>query len=99
MNPSINRRHFLKSSSLLAGAVALPQIIPSRLLGADGQTAPSNQITVGCIGVGGMGTINLRNFLGLSRAKVVAVCDVSEEKREKAKKLVDEKYGDNGWIL
>ena len=89
MNPSINRRHFLKSSSLLAGAVALPQIILSRLLGADGQTAPSNQITVGCISVGGMGTNNMQKFLGLSVAKVVAVCDVSEEKRAKAKKLVD----------
>jgi len=99
MNPSINRRQFLKSSSLLAGAVALPQIIPSRLLGADGQVAPSNQITVGCIGVGGMGTSNMQKFLGLSGAKVVAVCDVSEEKRAKAKKLVDEKYGDTGCAM
>lgn len=99
MNPSINRRHFLKSSSLLAGAVALPQIIPSRLLGADGQTAPSNQITVGCIGVGGMGTSNMQKFLGLLGAKVVAVCDVSEERRAKAKKLVDEKYGDTGCAM
>ena len=81
MNPSINRRHFLKTTSLLAGAAVLPQIIPSRLLGADGQTAPSNQITVGCIGVGGMGTSNMQKFLGLEGARVVAVCDVSEEKR------------------
>ena len=81
MNPLIDRRHFLKSTSLLAGAVALPQIVPSRVLGADGQTAPSNQITVGCIGVGGMGTSNMQKFLGLEGARVVAVCDVSEEKR------------------
>ena len=99
MNPLIDRRHFLKSTSLLAGAVALPQIVPSRVLGADGQTAPSNQITVGCIGVGGMGTSNMQKFLGLEGAGVVAVCDVSEERRGKAKQLVDAKYGDSGCAM
>ena len=99
MNPLIDRRHFLKSTSLLAGAVALPQIVPSRVLGAEGQTAPSNQITVGCIGVGGMGTSNMQKFLGLEGARVVAVCDVSEERRGKAKQLVDAKYGDTGCAM
>ena len=99
MNPLIDRRHFLKSTSLLAGAVALPQIVPSRVLGADGQTAPSNKITVGCIGVGGMGTSNMQKFLGLEGARVVAVCDVSEERRGKAKQLVDAKYGDTGCAM
>jgi len=96
MNPSINRRHFLKSSSLLAGAAALPQIIPSRLLGADRQTAPSNQITVGCIGVGGMGTYDMKQFLGLSGARVVAVCDVSTKTRDRSKQVVDASYEDRG---
>lgn len=99
MPQSLNRRHFLKSTSLLAGGAAFPQIIPSRLLGAEGQTAPSNQITVGCIGVGGMGTSNMQKFLDLEGVRVVAVCDVSEEKRGKAKQLVDAKYGDAGCAM
>ena len=96
MIPSTNRRHFLKSSTLLAGAAALPQIVPSRVLGLDNQTAPSNKITLGCIGTGGMGTYNMKSFLAQEGCRVVAVCDVIVNKREDAKKLVDAQYGDTG---
>ncbi len=46
-----SRREFLKRAGLAAAAV--PLIVPSRVLGAD---APSNQITMGFIGVGVAGT-------------------------------------------
>jgi len=92
----MHRRHFLKSSTLLAGAASLPQIVPSHALGADGATSPGNKITLGCIGVGGMGTQDLKNFLSQEGCRVVAVCDVMASRRGEAKKLVDAQYGDTG---
>lgn len=92
----INRREFLKRSSRFAlGAAALPAIIPSTVLGKDGGIAPSERITIGCIGVGSMGTSNLRSFLANDTAHVLAVCDVDRRHYERAKKLTDEKYGNS----
>jgi predicted dehydrogenase len=87
---SMNRRTFLKSSSLAAGAaIALPQIVPSTVFGAD---APSNRIVMGAIGVGGKGTGNLRNFLGFKNVQMIAVCDVEKKHCDRAKNYVDSKY-------
>ncbi|NLF56486.1 MAG: gfo/Idh/MocA family oxidoreductase, partial [Candidatus Hydrogenedens sp.] len=73
----LSRRAFLRRTGLAAaGAAAFPHIIPGSALGLDGAVAPSNRITVGSIGVGGMGTGNLKGFLGQKRAQVLAVCDV-----------------------
>ena len=66
----LTRRAFLKASA--AAAVGAPYIVPSSVLGA---AAPSNRITMGCIGVGGMGTRNLRAFLDSDDVQIVAVCD------------------------
>ena len=77
-NRRLSRRGFLRTT---ASAVCLagiaPQIVPSSVLGADGQIAPSNRITVGFIGTGdhGMGW-NLPPYLRHPAARVVAVCDV-----------------------
>src|SRR3954470_16860825 len=89
---TINRRQFLKRS---AGAAALlgvaPTIIPARVLGAD---APSNKITIGMIGVGDHGTgWNLSYYLKNNAAKVVAVCDVDENRMFRARETVNERYG------
>jgi predicted dehydrogenase len=50
---------------------------------------------MGCIGVGSQGTGNMRGFLGKKEAQVVAVCDVDKKHRERAKNLVDKKYGNS----
>lgn len=90
----MNRRGFMKSSAVAAGAVlAVPSIIPSSALGADGAVAPSNRIVMGCIGVGGMGTGNMRAFLGFPEVQVVAVCDVDSNNAKQAKDIVDDRYG------
>jgi predicted dehydrogenase len=53
---TMNRRSFLKQSGLLAaGAAGLPYFVRASALGADGTVAPSNRITMGAIGVGGIG--------------------------------------------
>lgn len=89
-----SRRQFLARSIGAFAAAGCPTIIPSSALGQGGAVAPSNKITIGCIGVGGMGTGNMKNFLALQGCRVVAVCDTYEEKRLKAKGLVDKAYGD-----
>jgi len=89
MKIQVSRRDFLKTSAA-AAALGFPALIPASAFGA------GNKITVGCIGVGGMGTGNLKNFLGLEDCRVVAVCDTYKDKQQKAKKLVDEHYGDTG---
>ncbi|MHB9008556.1 MAG: Gfo/Idh/MocA family protein [Limisphaerales bacterium] len=89
----LTRRRFLRSSTSLVAGVALPQVVPASLLGAVGRTSPSNRITLGCIGVGGMGTWNMKTLLGQPDCQVLAVCDVSESRRRTAKEIVDAHYG------
>ena len=82
----VTRRDFLKGSALAAGAaIAWPTIVPSSVFGAN---APSNRITMGCIGTGGQGSGNMRGFNAKSGCQVIAVCDVDAGHRESARKRV-----------
>ena len=91
-----SRRQFLRNAAgVSAGIVGFPYIIRATALGADGAAAPSERIIMGCIGVGSQGTGNMRGFLGKKMAQVVAVCDVDKGHRNRAKKLVDDKYGNS----
>jgi len=79
---TVTRRQFLKGSAVAAGAaIAFPAIVPSSVFGAK---APSNRITMGCIGMGGKGTGNMRGFKGMSGCEVVAVCDADVKHMAKA---------------
>jgi len=88
MNPvsTTDRRSVLK---LLAASTAAPLILPSRLFGAN---APSNKITLGCIGVGWQGGDNLSSFLSQDDCRVVAICDVNENHLKEAVNKVNEHY-------
>lgn len=66
-----SRRSFLKTAA--ASTVGFPWVVPSSVFG---KTAPSNRITLGIIGVGGMGMVNLRGFFNQPDTQIVAVCDV-----------------------
>ena len=93
---NINRRRFLKKAAgAVGGAVAFPYIVSSSSLGKAGSVAPSNRVVMGCIGMGIQGTRNMQAFLKHKDAVVVAVCDVRESQRQKAKNIVDEQYGNN----
>jgi hypothetical protein len=85
------RRAFLKKAAVLsAGGMVMPAIVPSSVLG---QGAPSNRITVGCIGLGRqMVNPNIPQMLKSPHAQVVAVCDVDAWRLEKAQKQVDGHY-------
>ena len=66
---SVSRRRFLSAS--LTGLV-VPFIVPRHVLG-HGYQAPSDTLTIACVGVGGMG----RNYLqGCENEKIVALCDL-----------------------
>ena len=78
----INRRQFItRTAGTALGAVGFPYIIPSSVLGQAGGVAPSNRITMGCIGVGGMGTVDLQNFLRQPDIQVIAICDTDKGSR------------------
>ena len=67
-NHSISRRKFLQAA---AGVTAV-SIVPSRVFG---KNAPSNRITMGCIGVGGMGMRDLRAAMANEDVQIIATCD------------------------
>jgi len=89
----MRRRSFLKQTAAAGAVLGFPTIIPSRVLGAD---APSNRIVMGAIGVGGMGTGDMRGMCGFKEVQMVAVCDVQKSARDSAKNWVDGRYGDSG---
>jgi len=90
------RRSFLKKAAGAGvGLIVIPSIIPSSALGRDGHTAPSDRIVMGAIGVGSMGTGNLRNFLSKKEVQYIAVCDVDKKHFERAKKIIDEDQGND----
>jgi len=92
-----SRRDFLKKvSAATVGAVAFPLFIPATALGRFGAVAPSGRINLGCIGVGGMGTANLKTFLGKPDVQVVAVCDVDAKHRRQALDVVEREAGKKG---
>ncbi len=88
-----NRREFLKRSSVFLGALAAPTIVPSSVIGRPGRILPSDKIVMGCIGVGWMGTDNMKSFLSEADCQVVAVCDLDQEHLENARTIVNTKYG------
>lgn len=75
-NKPMRRREFLRSTAGALAAMGLPSFVPSSVLGRAGTAAPSERITLASIGVGGMGTSNMRAFLAQPDVQVVAVCDV-----------------------
>jgi len=81
-NQRINRRHFLKSAITAAGIFT---IVPRYVLGGQGYTPPSDELTKAVIGVGGMG----RGHLRYSGARLLAVCDVDENHLQRALSMVN----------
>ena len=83
------RRTFL--NQMLATAVASPLILPSRVWAAP--TSPNTKLTLGFIGAGNQANGLLRAFLSQPEVRVLAVCDVNTERRNAAKKRVDDAQG------
>ncbi|MBM4087739.1 MAG: twin-arginine translocation signal domain-containing protein, partial [Planctomycetes bacterium] len=82
----IARRDFLRRSAVGALAVGLSAASARRVLGAN------DRINVGVIGCGGMGTGHLRRLVEMSdngeaNIKVIAVCDIYEPRKQRAKDI------------
>ncbi len=81
MAPRRQRDRMTRRQALRAAAAA-PWVLAASARGA------SDRVTLGCIGMGGRGTAVMRSFLPLDGLQVVAVCDVQQGRREKARRLV-----------
>lgn len=79
-----SRRTFLKS----LGAIGLFTIVPRKVLG-NGFIAPSDQLTKGIIGVGGIGRSDL-HFTSTDACRLVALCDVDRNHLNSAVKAAKE---------
>ncbi|UCF15035.1 MAG: Gfo/Idh/MocA family oxidoreductase [Phycisphaerales bacterium] len=89
----VDRRAFLKCTAGAAiSALGLPYFIASSALGKAGFVAPSNRITVGCIGLGNQGSALMRGFLGKPDVQVVAVCDVHSIKLQGSREVIEKHY-------
>jgi len=74
------RRKFLKNTATIIAGFS---IVPRNVLGR-GFIAPSDQLTKGIIGLGGMG----RGHIGYAGTRVVAICDVDKKHLLSAEKLI-----------
>jgi len=76
-----SRREFLKKAAIAAASFT---IVPRFVLGK-GYIAPSDQLTKGIIGVGGMG----KNHIPYGNTRVVALCDVDKNHLQEAANMVN----------
>jgi len=82
----LTRRGFLGGSAVAAAALT---IVPRHVLGGPGQTPPSEILTHGVIGVGGMGMGHVgycKRYEKAGTGKLLAVCDVDAQHLARAVK-------------
>jgi predicted dehydrogenase len=82
-----SRRQFLHTAALV-GAAAPFFVSCSSTQAARKTVAANSKLNHACVGVGGMGWVDLQNFLKHPKAQVVALCDVDANNLEKAAKGV-----------
>lgn len=85
MKTHLTRRHFIHTT-----AVGLAAISTGRA------ASPNGKLNHACIGVGGIGAADMRNFMAHAKVQIVAICDVDKDRLEEAAKLVPDarKYTD-----
>ena len=82
---TLSRRQFLTRSAASAAAAAAFTIVPRHVLGGPGHTPPSDVITRGTIGTGGMGTgAHVRKNEPGQTPVQLAVCDVDRNHLNRA---------------
>ena len=68
----ITRREFIGRTTAVAAGF---MIVPRHVLGGRGHKAPSDTLNIGCVGVGGQGSWDIRD---VSSENIVALCDVDD---------------------
>ena len=101
MNPPANtsRRDFLLGTAAATAAASLATVLPARVLGRDGNVAPSEKLTLGVIGIGPRCTYDLKAMLAFADVRCVAIADVQASRRDAGKSLVDGHYGNSDCVL
>jgi predicted dehydrogenase len=79
---SASRRNFLKST---AAATAGILIVPRFVLGGKGYTAPSDQLVIAAVGVGGKGESDIAAFAKTGKARIAYLCDVDDQRAAKSR--------------
>ena len=75
MSVNESSKNALSRRTAIAAGLA-PLIVPRHVLGGAGYRAPSDKLTIACVGVGGMG----KNYLdGCKDEQIVALCDLDFE--------------------
>lgn len=85
-----SRRTFFKT----LGAAGLFTIIPRHVLGGNGHIAPSDQLTKGIIGTGGIGRSSY-HFNSDKTCRLVALCDVDSNHLNQAAGMAKERFGED----
>lgn len=92
--PNLNRREFMRvgagAGALLAGRAAFAAI-PEALGPAPEQpfaAPPIENVRIGFVGVGNMGTNHVRNLLKIEGCQITAVCDIVESKVAAVQQMV-----------
>ena len=73
------------------GTIGLFSIVPRKVLGGNGFISPSDQLTKGIIGVGGIGKSSY-HFTSSDACRLVAVCDVDQKHLQQAVDLGKKKF-------
>ncbi len=99
-DPTLPRRELLKlgaatlAGGMLAGALSgCTAADRVRLAPAPREpltSKPIDEVRIGFVGVGGMGTHHVRNLMRVEGARIVAVCDIVEAHAERAAKIIED---------
>jgi len=87
---TVSRRDLIKGGIAAGAAIGLPAIVPSTVLGA---AAPSERVTVGQIGCGGISNYHTNYMNRMKDVRVIAVCDAYKSKRDRKAALLNNHYG------
>ena len=82
----MKRREFIGKSAVAAGAFT---VVPGKVMGGTGKTAPGDRINLGYIGVGKQSMGLLRSIGESPETMVLAACDVDKVKLERFKNAAE----------
>ncbi len=72
-----SRRQFIKQGTAATAGIL---IVPRFVLGGKGYTAPSDQLVIASVGVGGKGESDIAAFAKTGKARIAYLCDVDDRR-------------------
>ena len=87
---NLSRRKFITLAGM--AAVATPFLANPSYAAQKRQLSPSERIHIAMIGVGGMGTTNMKALLGLPDCQIIAACDLDANHLKTAINTINNKY-------